>query len=73
MIAYVLVRMGKGERDLVQYMRKLPVVEEAYIVYGEYDVIVKVKVEDMRELTRLVLDEIRKRFDVERTSTLIVV
>lgn len=73
MLAYVLVRMGKGEKDLVAFLRKLPQVREAYIVYGEYDVIVKVEAEDMRELTKLVLDQIRARFPVERTSTLIVV
>ncbi len=73
MLAYVLVRMGKGEKDLVAFLRKLPQVKEAYIVYGEYDAIVKVETEDMRELTKLVLDQIRARFPVERTSTLIVV
>ena len=72
-LAYVLVRMGKGEKDLVAFLRKLPQVREAYIVYGEYDVIAKVEAEDMRELTKLVLDQIRARFPVERTSTLIVV
>lgn len=72
-LAYVLVRMGKGEKDLVAFLRKLPQVREAYIVYGEYDVVVKVEAEDMRELTKLVLDQIRARFPVERTSTLIVV
>ncbi len=73
MLAYVLVRMGKGEKDLVAFLRKLPQVKEAHIVYGEYDAIVKVETEDMRELTKLVLDQIRARFPVERTSTLIVV
>ncbi len=72
-IAYVLVRMGKGEKDLVSFLRTLPQVREAFIVYGEYDVIAKVETESMRELTHLVLDQIRSRFPVERTSTLIVV
>ncbi len=65
--------MGKGEKDLVAFLRTLPQVKEAFIVYGEYDVIAKVEAENMRELTHLVLDQIRARFPVERTSTLIVV
>lgn len=71
--AYVLVRVRSGEEELVDYLRRQPHVVEAKIVYGEYDVVVKARVKDIKELSRLVLEEIRKRFDVERTSTLIVV
>lgn len=72
MEAYVLVRLHSGEEELVDYLRQQPHVIEANIVYGEYDVVVKVMVNNIRELSHLVLEEIRKRFDVERTSTLIV-
>ena len=72
MRAYVLVRLHKGEEDLVKYMREKEHVERAEIVYGEYDVVIVVNVKNIHELSHLVLDDIRKRFDVERTSTLIV-
>ncbi|MDN5358498.1 MAG: hypothetical protein PWP76_341 [Candidatus Diapherotrites archaeon] len=68
----MLVRLHRGERELVDYMRKQDHVERADIVYGEYDVVIIANVKDIRELSHLVLDDIRKRFDVERTSTLIV-
>ncbi len=72
MRAYVLVRLHRGEEDLVNYMKGKEHVERAEIVYGEYDVIIIVNVKNIHELSRLVLEDIRKRFDVDRTSTLIV-
>jgi len=73
MEAYVLVRVRGGEREMVEHLRRLPQVVEAEIVYGEYDVVVKVRAGKKEELSRIVLEEIRGRFDVERTSTLIAV
>jgi DNA-binding Lrp family transcriptional regulator len=73
MEAYVLVRLHGGEEELIEFLEKIPEVKEAKIVYGEYDVIAHVITKDMRTLSHLVLDEIRHRFDIDRTSTLIVV
>ncbi len=73
MRAYVLIRVKGGEKDLVNYLRKQEIVKEAAIVYGEYDVVCVVETEDPKALSRLVLDDIRSQFNVERTSTLIVV
>ena len=72
MRAYVLVRLHRGEDELVRFLRGRPEVKSAEVVYGEYDVVVVAETEDIHELSRLVQEEIRKRFDVERTSTLIV-
>ncbi len=72
MEAYVLIRAGGHEKDLERYLLSIPAVREAKIVYGEYDIIAHVVAKDIRDLTHLVLDEIRQRFDVERTNTLIV-
>ncbi|NPA76860.1 MAG: Lrp/AsnC family transcriptional regulator [Candidatus Diapherotrites archaeon] len=72
MEAYVLIRTHGREKELQQYLESIPLVKEAKIVYGEYDIILHVVAEDMRELTHLVLDDIRQRFDIDRTSTLIV-
>ncbi len=68
----MLVRLHRGENELVRFLRERPEVKSAEVVYGEYDVVVVAETEDIHALSRLVQDEIRKRFDVERTSTLIV-
>ncbi len=73
MRAYVLIRVKGGEKDLVDYLKKQEIVKDASIVYGEYDVVCVVETDDPKALSRLVLDDIRTQFNVDRTSTLIVV
>lgn len=71
--AYLLINIRPGkESNLAADLLKLKEVKEASIVYGEYDLIVRVEVKGMNELQQLVMD-IRKRPDVERTSTMIAV
>ena len=68
----MLVRTHGREKEIQQYLKTIPLVKEAKIIYGEYDLILHVVAENMKELTHLVLDDIRQRFDIDRTSTLIV-
>lgn len=46
--------------------------EEIHIVYGGYDLVVEVRVPDVERLGRFVMGEIRARFHVDDTQTLIV-
>lgn len=69
--AYILARINLGkEYELLEQISKLSQVEEARIVYGEYDMIIKVRVESMRELDKIVT-YIRRLNGVITTSTLI--
>jgi anthranilate phosphoribosyltransferase len=71
--AYLLINIRPGkESNLAADLLKLKEVKEANVVYGEYDLIVRIEVKGMNELQQLVMD-IRKRPDVERTSTMITV
>ncbi len=72
MLAYVLISLPRKEMELLKYLEKEECVEEAHVVYGEYDVVCKVRVRDLEELTDFVINKIRKKFPVEGTSTLIV-
>ncbi len=72
MEAYILIRTRGAEKELQRFLERIPEVKEAKIVYGEYDIIAHVMAQNLKELTHLVLDDIRQRFDIERTSTLIV-
>ncbi len=72
-LAFVLVvtRPGK-EEEVVKKLKERPEVEEAYIVYGEYDVVVKLKAKSVSDLREFILNEIRSLEGVEKTVTLIV-
>lgn len=70
-IAYILARINLGmEYEVLDQVTKLPNIEEARVVYGEYDMVIKVKVYNMRELDKLVT-YIRKLSGVISTTTLI--
>lgn|GEM_PF-6289155 len=74
MRAYVLLRLrGGNERAAVEFLRSVPYVKMADVVYGEYDVAFVAEVQSTRELTDLVHGDLRRRFDIERSSTLIAV
>ena len=70
-VAYVilLVEVGK-EYEVLRKLLELNAVNEAHIVYGEYDVIARLEVTDLAELEKTVM-YIRKIPGVERTITLI--
>jgi len=68
---FLLVNVGVGyEDEVLKTIRKMEFVEEAYIVYGEYDILVKISLPAL-ELLDKVVSNIRKLSGVTRTSTLI--
>jgi DNA-binding Lrp family transcriptional regulator len=70
-VAYILARINLGrEYELLEYIRNLQGVDEVRIVYGEYDVVIKVRVNSLVELDRVVT-QIRRLNGVLTTTTLI--
>ncbi|NVM05237.1 MAG: Lrp/AsnC ligand binding domain-containing protein [Candidatus Helarchaeota archaeon] len=70
-IAFILIEIASGEEyKFVNDVRDLKEVSEAYIVYGAWDIIVRVQTEGMGELNSVVL-KIRKMAGVKRSATLI--
>lgn len=71
--AYVLINVESGsEEEVVNQLKKVAGVEEAYYSYGVYDIISKVKAETMEELKDLVTRKIRTLNRVRSTLTLIM-
>ena len=71
-IAFVLcVAQAGKEKDVVDKLLKLEEVEEANIVYGEYDVIAKVRLDDLKRLETFIVDNIRSIGEIQVTSTMI--
>ncbi len=72
--AYVLLSTETGaESDVLDDLGGIKNVDEAFAVYGSYDVIVRVRTETMNELKETVLQCIRKRASVKSTLTMLVV
>lgn len=71
-LAYVLVTVKHGtNREVVKELMKLDKVEEAHILYGQYDVIIKINLGDMKDLEQFIFKKIKTIPNVESTETLI--
>ena len=70
-IALVLLTTEPGrEQDVVNKLNEMLEIEEAMVLFGEYDVYCKVVVEDFSQLSDLVLRNVRTLSGVVETTTL---
>jgi DNA-binding Lrp family transcriptional regulator len=73
MKAYILLGLADcDEQQVLDEIVGYEEVEEAHILFGEWDLIVKLKAESAEQVASIVMDKIRKIEDVKLTSTLIV-
>jgi len=71
--AFVLINVDSGsEEKLLEEIRKIDGVEEAYYSYGVYDIIIKVKADSMEKLRDTITRKIRTIGRVRSTLTLIM-
>jgi DNA-binding Lrp family transcriptional regulator len=71
--AFVLINVESGSEDeVLQELKKIEGVEEAYFSYGVYDLITKIKAETMEQLKEMVTRKIRVLSQVRSTLTLIM-
>ena len=70
-IALVLLTTEPGrEQDVVNELSEMSEIEEAMVLFGEYDVYCKVVVDDFSQLSDLVLRNVRTLSGVVETTTL---
>ncbi len=73
-VAFVLVNAEIGsEDDVLEELLKTEGVEEAYVVYGVYDIICKIRADQMDRLKEIITSKIRSLENVRSTLTMIVV
>jgi DNA-binding Lrp family transcriptional regulator len=71
--AYVLFNVGSGSEDQVlKDAQSIGSVQEAYVSYGVYDLVVKVKTDSMEQLKELISHRLRMINNVRSTLTLIL-
>jgi DNA-binding Lrp family transcriptional regulator len=71
--AFVLINSEIGsESEVLKTLKKVDAVEEAYTVYGVYDVVAKVKADTMGNLKEIITQHVRRLDKVRSTLTMIV-
>jgi len=71
--AFIVINAEMGsEEEVLDELKKLEGVTEAYCVYGVYDIIVKVEADSMEELKDAVAWKVRKMNKVRNTLTMLV-
>lgn len=72
--AYVMMNTELGsEKEVLEEVQSLPEVIESYILYGVYDILVKIEAADREELSRLITRKIRGVRNIKNTITFIVI
>ena len=73
-MAFILISTEMGsERKVLEELRKISEVSEAYIVYGVYDIVAKVQAPSTEALKEIISNRIRKLSKVRSTLTMVVV
>ena len=71
--AFVLINVESGsEEEVLEQIKKIEGVEEAYYSYGVYHIITKIKAESMEKLRETVTRKVRTISRVRSTLTLIM-
>ena len=72
-LAYIMVRIDAGkERDVKSEVEKMSEVKDSHIIYGEWDLLIKIEVASVEKITEFVVEKLRKLKAVRLTSTMIV-
>jgi len=75
-LASVSYRLKKGaqlsQRKIVQEIAKFSEVQEAHIVTGDWDILIKVKEKDVKKIGKFVIDKLRMVEGIEKTLTCMV-
>ncbi|RJS88737.1 Lrp/AsnC family transcriptional regulator [Candidatus Bathyarchaeota archaeon] len=69
-MAFVLINVEiGGEEEVMKNLRQIEEVKEAYLLFGVYDIIVKVEAEDRQRVEEIIIWKIRKFDKVRQTIT----
>ena len=73
MLAYVLVSLKKNvETELYTELIKYKEVKDAHVLFGEWDMLIKIQAHTTEDIGTFVIEKIRANENVNLTSTLIV-
>jgi DNA-binding Lrp family transcriptional regulator len=71
--AFTLARVQPEKNfQVFERIKQLPMVKDARLVYGEYDIILRTTTKSMKELNQFTYNLVRKVHFVTKTTTMIV-
>jgi len=71
--AFIMLNVEAGsEEEVLKKLRALDILEEAFVSYGVYDLVIKIKAENIEALGEAVTNKIRGIEQVQSTLTLLV-
>jgi DNA-binding Lrp family transcriptional regulator len=71
--AYIMMNIKSGSEDEVcEKLLNYDEIEEVSTIYGEFDVIAKVKAKDMNSLDNLIVKRLRSIPDIILTATMLI-
>ncbi len=71
---YILLRIKPGmDRSVLHAVKELDQVKVVETLYGEYDMLIKVEVEELDDLDSFIFDVVRTVKGVEGSTTLITI
>jgi DNA-binding Lrp family transcriptional regulator len=72
--AFVMINAEIGEEEeVLRFLKEDIKVDEAYVVYGVYDLVCKVSSDTMKNLKDMVINQIRQAKGVRSTLTMVIV
>ena len=72
--AFVMINSEIGEEEgVLRFLQEELNVDEAYVVYGVYDLVAKVSSDTMKNLKDMVINQIRQAKGVRSTLTMVIV
>ena len=72
MLAYLLVRVLEDEQGVMETLKSMEEVIEVHVLFGEWDLLVKLKMPNPEMVGTFVMESIRSIKEVKLTSTMIV-
>ena len=70
-LAFVLlVTDSTSTQDIYHELQSYDKVRECHMIYGDYDLILKIELTNLAEMTSFMM-ELRKKFQIKKSSTLI--
>ncbi len=73
-LAFVFINAEIGsENEVLNELRKLSSVKEAFSVYGVYDIVAKVEADTMDKLKEVITSRVRRLNKVRSTLTMMVI
>jgi len=70
--AYVFISTNREPSLVAQELTELDKIESTHLLYGEYDIVTKVKAKDMIRLRNFAIHELPKVQGIQKSTTLIV-